>query len=288
MKGERLSAPRDLSFRIPGTSGKAVLLIHGMTGAPGEMKFLATRLQRRGFAVAAPMLAGHGFDEAMLLRTGWKDWLGTVRAAFAALKADHDEVYTAGICVGGALGLALAAEEPAVAGQAVYSMTYRYDGWNMKRWYTKVTPLVRPLAGLPLVRRISFAEPYPFGLKDERLRDGTAAAQGAVIPGALDRLPLGSMRELHDLGEHLDKVGHKILSPTLILHARDDDMSDPRNAYRLQRALGGPTELHLLDDCYHMIHVDRQRELVASLTADYFGAAPAQAQTGRVRVAANA
>jgi len=283
VKGAKLDAPRDLSFRLRGTLGKAVLLVHGMTGAPGEMKVLAKRLHRRGFSVAAPMLAGHGFDEASLLKTGWRDWLESVRAEFHRLCSENDEVYVAGICVGGALGVALAAEEPAVAGTAVYSMTYRYDGWNMKRWYSAVTPFVQPFANFPLIRRISFAEPYPFGLKDERLRDGTAQAQGAVIIGALDRLPFGSMWEMHDLGDHIDRVGRQVHQPTLILHARDDDMSDPRNAHRLQRALGGPSQLHLLDDCYHMIHVDRQRDLVAELTADYFGA-PKFEPTRPVRV----
>jgi carboxylesterase len=274
MKGARLDTPRDLSFRLRGSLGKAVLLVHGMTGAPGEMKVLAKKLHRRGFSVAAPMLAGHGFDEATLLKTGWRDWLGTTRTAFEQLRAEHDEVYVAGICVGGALGVALAAEEPRVSGMAVYSMTYRYDGWNMKRWYSAMTPLVQPFARLPLVRRISFEEPYPFGLKDERLRDGAANAQGAVIIGALDRLPFGSMWEMHDLCEHVDRVGRQVTQPTLIVHAREDDMSDPRNAYRLQRALGGPTALYLLDDCYHMVHVDRQRDLVADLTAEFFGAPP--------------
>jgi len=282
MKGAKLDAPRDLSFNLRGTLGKAVLLVHGMTGAPGEMKVLAKRLHRRGFSVAAPMLAGHGFDEAMLLKSGWRDWLGTVRTAFERLSADHDEVYIAGICVGGALGVALAAEDPRVAGTAVYSMTYRYDGWNMKHWYSPVTPLIQPFARLPLVRRISFAEPYPYGLKDERLRDGTASAQGAVIIGALDRLPFGAMWEMHDLCEHVDRVGRRVTQPTLILHACEDDMSDPRNAYRLQSVLGGPTAVHLLDDCYHMIHVDRQRDLVADLTADFFGA-PAAAPSRPAR-----
>jgi len=190
------------------------------------------------------------------------------------MKAQHDEVYVAGICVGGALGLALAAEEPAVAGAAVYSMTYRYDGWNMKRWCSAIAPFAEPFAGLPLLRRMSFVEPYPFGLKDERLRDGMAATQGAVIPGALDRIPLGAMAEMHRLSSHLDRVAGKVRAPTLILHARDDDMSHPRNAERLRDRLTAPVELRLLDDCYHMIHVDRQRDLVGELTADFFGAPP--------------
>ena len=81
---------RDLSFRLDGPSGKAVLLIHGMTGAPGEMKFLAKRLHRRGCSVAAPLLAGHGVDEANLLKTTWRDWLDTVREGHARLRRDHD------------------------------------------------------------------------------------------------------------------------------------------------------------------------------------------------------
>jgi len=267
---------RDLTFRLTGTLGKAVLLIHGMTGAPGEMKFLAKRLHRRGLSVAAPLLAGHGVDEANLLKTGWRDWLDSVRDAYRQLAREHDEVYVAGICVGGALGLALAAEEPSVAGSAVYSMTYRYDGWNMKRWYSAVAPFAEPFAGLPFVRDMSFVEPYPFGLKDERLREGMAATQGAVIPGALDRIPLGAMAEMHRLSTHLDRVAELIDQPTLILHAQDDDMSHPRNAFRLRDRLGGPVELHLLDDCYHMIHVDRQRDLVGDLTADFCGAPPSR------------
>jgi carboxylesterase len=86
------------------------------------------------------------------------------------------------------------------------------------------------------------------------------------------------MAEMHWLSDHLDAVGPLIHQPTLILHARDDDMSHPRNAQRLQRSLGGPVVLRLLDDCYHMIHVDRQRDLVGDLTADFFGAPPAPAR----------
>jgi len=272
---------RDFRFRLDAKSGKAVLLIHGLTGAPGEMKFLARRLYKRGLSVAAPLLAGHGLDEAHLLRTDWRDWRDSLRKPLEELRADHDEVYVAGICVGGALGLALAAEEPRIKAAAVYSMTYRYDGWNMRHWYSPLAPFIEPFAGLPLIRRLSFEEPYPFGLKDERLRDGMTATQGAVIPGALDRLPLGAMAQMYRLAKHLDTIGSQIRLPTLLVHARDDDMAHPRNSERLQKALGGPTRLHLLEDCYHMVHVDLQRDLVADLTADFFGAAPMAARPAR-------
>src|SRR5512135_580609 len=94
---------KDYSFQLRGSLGKGVLLVHGLTGAPGEMKFLARRLHRCGFHVAAPLLAGHGSDEVHLLRTTWHDWLETLRVAFLRLRDDVDEIYVAGICVGGAL-----------------------------------------------------------------------------------------------------------------------------------------------------------------------------------------
>lgn len=264
------SLTRDLGFSLPGPSGHAVLLVHGMTGAPGEMKFVAKRLHRAGYSVAAPLLAGHGLDQNGLLATNWRDWLGTVASAFDALSKQHEVVHIAGICVGGALGLALAADEPRVASVAVYSPTYRYDGWNMTGWYARLRPLVRPIAAWPGVRQISFAEPYPFGLKDERLREGVAQAMGSVIPGALDRISLGAMAEMHDLMDHVDEVGARITQPVLIAHAEDDDMSHLRNAYRLRDALGGPVRLEVLDDCYHMVHIDRQREHVAQVTGEFF------------------
>ena len=262
----------DYGFKLSGSTGKGVLLIHGLTGAPAEMKYLARRLHRRGFSVHAPQLAGHCQDYAALLRTTWHDWLASVEAAHAALRADVDEVYAAGICVGGALGLALAAKQRALKAAAVYSMTFRYDGWNMRRWYDAAARLLEPFANLPGVRRFSVGEPYPYGLKDERLRGAVEQSQGGLIEGALDRLPFGALYQMHRLARHVERVGAGVTQPVLLLHSREDDMSHPRNAERLRAALAGPVDLRLVEDSYHMLHVDKQRNLVADWTARFFGA----------------
>jgi carboxylesterase len=240
------------------------------------MKLLGKKLQREGFSIFAPQLAGHGADRAALLRTTWRDWLDSVRVAYERYKSEVDEMYVAGICVGGELGLLLAHERPEIKAAGIYSMTFVYDGWNMQSWYAKVAPAMRHIANLPGIRDLSFQEPYPFGLKDERLRAMVSDAQNSLIPGALDRLPLGSMYEMYCLSLHLEKLGPRIEAPTLLVHAREDDMSDPKNSYRLQRALGGPTELHLLEDSYHMIHVDRERDAVAAITAKFFNGVSAR------------
>lgn len=261
-------------LRLPGVSGQGVLLIHGLTGAPAEMKPLAKRLARRGFEVFAPLLPGHGADEATLLKTTWRDWLDGLREAHDRFAAEVDAVHVAGICVGGALGLMLAAERPSIRAAAVYSMTFEYDGWNMPR-FAVAAPVIQLVANLPGVRRLAWAETYPFGLKDERLRSLAERAPGGLIEGAIDRLPLGALYQMYRMSRRLERMGKAIRTPTLILHARDDDMSHPRNAYRLQKALGGPTRLQLLDDSYHMVHVDQERDRVAAATAAFFGAVPA-------------
>jgi carboxylesterase len=261
----------DRSFELEGDGRKGVLLIHGLTGAPSEMRPVARRLHRAGFGVSAPQLAGHGEDERALLKTTWRDWLGSIQDAYQRLAAQVDEVYVAGICAGGALGLALCAEVPEIKGAAAYSMTFEYDGWNMPR-FAVAAPVIQFVANLPLVRRLSWEETYPYGLKDLRLRELASRAPDTLIEGSIDRLPLGALYEMYRLARHVERAGPEIRTPTLIVHAREDDMADLRNAFRLREALGGPTRLEVLEDSYHMVHVDKERSRVGDMTAAFFGA----------------
>lgn len=261
----------DRSFELKSEGRKGVLLIHGLTGAPSEMRPVARRLHRAGFDVSVPQLAGHGVDEAALLKTTWRDWLASMRTAYERLARRVDEVYVAGICVGGALALALCAEAPEIRGAAAYSMTFEYDGWNMPR-FAVAAPLIQFVANLPLVRRLSWAETYPYGLKDLRLRELASRAPDTLIEGSIDRLPLGALYEMYRLARHVERLGPEIRTPTLIVHAREDDMAHLRNAERLRDALAGPVRLEILEDSYHMIHVDKERSRVGDMTAAFFGA----------------
>jgi carboxylesterase len=163
----------------------------------------------------------------------------------------------------------LALNTSAIASAVVYSATFEYDGWNMNRFYRKSPKVLQHVAHLPGIRSISIKEPYPYGLKDERLREYASKPGSRFIAGALDRMPLGALYQMYKLGQHLEKVAPMVKMPTLILHARDDDMSNPRNAHRLCAALGGPARVELLTDSYHMIHLDKERHRVADLTAEF-------------------
>ena len=56
----------------------------------------------------------------------------------------------------------------------------------------------------------------------------------------------------------------KITAPTLILQASEDDFTSVKNSeFVLSRIASADKKLVLLDDSYHVITVDRQRDVVA-------------------------
>lgn len=265
-------AETDCSFFYPG-GPVGVLLIHGLSGTPTEMKYVGKALAKAGYTVYGMQLVGHCGTEADLLRTGWRDWTASVDRAYERLRPEVDRVWIGGLSMGALLSLELAARRPdACAGLLLYSTTIFYDGWNINR-FQYLLPLVLKL---PVFRDwYRFDEEFPYGIKDERLRRRVVAqmqagdSRAAGLPG----LSAPSLRELRALIARVKKITPTVRTPALILHAAEDDITSVSNALFLQRKLAGPRRTVLLDDCYHMITVDRQRDLVVRLSADFIAEA---------------
>ena len=265
-----MTAP-NLDIVLKGGGREAVILVHGMTGAPDEMRFLAKKLHDRGYDVYVPLLAGHGSDYPAVMKTGWKDWLGTLKTTYEAIRPGYARVHVAGICVGGMLGLLLARDHD-VASCTIYAPVFEFDGWTMPKSYGWLKSTWRLIYLVPGVGRIIVPETFPFGLKDERLRALAAESQESLIKGALDGMPLKSIADMYHLGQVLLQTAPSLTVPTMIIHAEEDEIGDPSNARRLQKALGGPVRLEMLQDSYHMIHVDRERSKVVALTLEQIAA----------------
>ena len=78
------------------------------------------------------------------------------------------------------------------------------------------------------------------------------------------------MRQLLALVALVKREMPLIRTPALIIHPANDDVASKRNALYVERHLGGPKRLILLDDSYHMITVDKQRNDVIRAVVDYF------------------
>jgi carboxylesterase len=105
-----------------------VLILHGFTGSPQTIRPWAEYLSAAGLTVRAPLLPGHGGTWQDLSRTGWLDCYAEAERAFAELSAVCEQVFVAGISMGGCLAFGLAQTQgPKVSGLVVVNPSLAGD-----------------------------------------------------------------------------------------------------------------------------------------------------------------
>lgn len=82
-------------------------------------------------------------------------------------------------------------------------------------------------------------------------------------------MPANALHEMNELIGFVKPRLGEIKTPTLIMHSREDDAATLRNPAFLQKSLGGMVETVVLDDSYHVILIDRQRQIVADRTVQF-------------------
>jgi carboxylesterase len=259
----------DQSIRLAGDR-LGFLLIHGLGGTPMELRYVAQGLAHAGHTVHVPQLAGHCGTAEELKGTCWTDWYASVEREQDRLKARCDSIVVGGLSVGSVLALHLAAARPeAVSGLALYAPSLWLDGWGVP-WHAALFRLVTMKW---CADWFPFAERHPWGIKDERLR---ALVERAIKSGDSSRagvaaLPGGLMLELRWLVQRVRSEIAQVRQPALIVHPREDDRASLRNLHYLQGALGGLTETVVLNDSYHIVTLDRQRQIVVARTLEFAG-----------------
>ena len=96
-----------------GVAKASVLLIHGLTGNPSEMRPLGEYLVEKGFHCLGPCLLGHAATVEELSRIRASEWLIQVENAFNNLKETSQGPYfVVGLSFGAILSLHLATKYP--------------------------------------------------------------------------------------------------------------------------------------------------------------------------------
>jgi carboxylesterase len=256
----------DFQFARRGRTG--FLLIHGLSGTPMELRYVAQRLEKEGHTVYCPLLAGHSGGTKTLRASRWQDWYASVEKAHDKLRTVCETVIVGGISAGGILSLILAARRPdQVSGLVLYAPTLRHDGWAIPQPFS----LFKLITQRWLAHYFHFPDCEPYGIKDERVRKLAVAAIHSGNSGAQPMIgfPGTTVLEFRWLAREARRVMRQVRAPTLIIHPRHDDFSSLRGALLIQQRLNARVETLVLDDSYHMITIDRQRDLVVDRTLGF-------------------
>lgn len=245
-----------------------VLLIHSLGGNPQELRFVAQALGQQGYTVYCPLLPGLGGSTDVLGLSSWRDWYKAMEIAHDELKAHCDTIFVGGLSAGAILSLRLARERPSeVTGILLFAPTIWPNGWAVPRSLY----LFKLITTKWFARLFHLKQRPPYGIKDERIR------KFVLESFRTDERPLedlfgrggGPMFEFMKLSREVCKNLSLIKQDSALFHSREDDISDFSNALTLQARIGGSLEVTVLNDCFHMITLDRQRAVVADRSIEF-------------------
>lgn len=232
----------------------AVLLVHGFTGSPHEMRPLLEPLAARGYSVRGVRLPGHGFpaNPEDLARGAWED---TVDRALDELhrRFPKGRVAVCGLSMGALLALGVASRRPEdVAALVLLSPAIELPPaaaglLGVARWLV-------PLAGYRVPKGVS-------DIRDEAAR--------RLHPGC-DPFPVSAFVAFDQLRRATRALVSKVRQPALIVHAELDRTCRLTGAEWLRSEMGSrDVELHVLRESGHVITVDAERDRVVRLVTEF-------------------
>lgn len=224
-----------------------VLLVHGFTGSPASMVPWGRHLAAQGFAVDVPRLPGHGTTWQELNRTRWEDWYGEAERAFEKLVANTDQVVVAGLSMGGALALQLAAEHDAeVAGVVVVNPAVA-----TKRKDVKLLPVLKHVVpSFPAIAN-DIKKPGQDEYAYPKTPLKAAHSMMSSWPGVVDGL-------------------RRITKPVLYLRSTEDHVVDELSESIIRDRLGSTDVTWCrLDNSYHVATLDHDAERIVEESAAF-------------------
>lgn len=248
------------------------LLIHGLGGTQFDLGSMHKVLRRAGVETHAVTLPGHGGQPEDLVTVRTEDWLDAVVASYHMLAPQYDTFHVLGMCLGSLLALALCERVRHKKGKLVtLAPPVFIDGWSTP-WYRQLRHLAYWIPGMP--SRMKVEEDEPFGIKNSTVR--------AIVKAKFARgdnfhyrwVPLACVRQVDRLRKLVRAGAHNISCPTLVVHAREDELTSLKSAEFLQAALPD-VRVVVLENSYHMICVDNDREQVINSVLGFFGYPPA-------------
>ena len=230
----------------------AVLLLHGFTGSPWELRPVGESLAARGAHVLCPRLPGHGTTPEAMLWAGLTQWLRAATEALDSLQGAR-KVAVIGLSMGGLLAMVLAgAHRARVQGLVLIAPALR-----LKAREARALRKLRWLPGLRIKERWVIK-------KGTDIESPEVRATAPVLP----RYPLSRVFDLFELADLATEAEKRISCPSLVIAAVNDHVVDTRAVLALQGRLPFSRRL-LLQRGFHIIPRDTDRALALTEIAHF-------------------
>ena len=242
-------------FFFPG-EGVSSLLVHGLTGTPYEMRYLGERLAARGVRVRGVKLAGHASAPENLGLSSYDNWYESVVLGLEELRQFSEPIVVVGLSMGAVLSARVAADQR----EAVAGLVMLAPAFFLPTATTLKINAVRMLGSIA-------ANLYLYNSKASDIYD--AAARSMHPQCAL--MPLTAPMKLLDLCAVVKPKLASITQPALVMHAKRDHTCPMRkNLDYVMKHLGSPEKRAIeLDESYHVITVDSEKENVANEVIEF-------------------
>lgn len=223
-----------------------VVVSHGFSGSPESVRPWAEHFAAQGFAVRMPLLPGHGTSWQEMSRTPWQRWYSEVERAYFELASTCEQVFVAGLSMGGALALRIAEHHP-VAGLALVN---------------PALAVVDPRAKLA-------------GLMQYVLKSTPAIGNDILKPGAeeyaYDRTPVASVAQLMKLIKDTSGNLAKVTAPITVFHSTVDHIVAASSVARIQAGVSSK-DVHIvkLSNSYHVATLDNDAPEIFTRSSDFF------------------
>jgi carboxylesterase len=248
-------------FFFPGSKSTGILLTHGFTGAPKEMRWMGEYLNRElGCPCLGVRLAGHATRPEDMIRSTHEDWLTSVEDGYHLLRGVADRVVLVGLSMGGVLSLITAARLEVVGVVAMATPYGLPPDWRLN--YTEI---------------ISKFIPYMPKSKDP---PGTGWVDKAAWREQVSypENPLRSIGELKKLLDLLRESLPDVTAPTLLMYSTDDKylpLGSLESMEYIYNHIGATRKEKLvLSGCGHVLPRDAKREQVFAASAEFIQTLP--------------
>jgi len=243
---------------------QGLLMLHGLGASSLELARLAKHLNEQGFSVNAPDLQGYCFGTPV---APWQSWVEQTQEHLWEMKKKYETVSVVGVSMGATLGLMLAEREP-LTSLVMLSAALSYDGWAIP-WYRFLLDWTQ---WIPFANAYQYKEADPFGIKNDEIRAMVKRMMKLdhISESGAEIITLASLKEGRKFIQATLENISDVATPTLFMHAVDDESVHIRSAERVFEQIGSPSkEFIYLGDSYHMITIDNERETVHQETARF-------------------